>query len=683
MPTATVRLVPGVNTEKTPVLNESGYSVSSLVRFKDGLVQKLGGWEKFYPFAVSGIPRELHAWQDLNNAQHLGVGTTTQLGVITNGALTNITPQTLVSDFAPNFTTTMGSPIVTITDPNISNVTTLDAVYFDTLISVDGIILSGLYPISEVTGAHAYQIIAATNGVSGATGGGAVPTFTTTSGSATTSVDFAAHGLSAGAQVNFPIATTGGGVTIQGTYTAVTITDADHFTITASNAASSGTTFSMNGGNAELVYYINLGPSAIGVGYGLGTYGTGGYGTGVVPASQTGNPIAATDWTLDNFGQIFIACPKNGGIYTWDPTGGFSNAALIASAPIFCTGAFVAMPQQQIFAYGAATALADPDLGGIGVEQDPLLIRYCDVGDFDDWVGTSDNQAGQYRLSKGSMIVGGMQAAQQALFWTDEDLWAATYINVPDVYGFNMIGAGCDLIGQHAVAQLRGGVFWMGKSNFFMLSSAGPQTMPCTVWDVVYQNLDTANQHKCRAAANTPFNEVFFYYPSLSGGTGENDSYVKVNILDGSWDYGPLARSCWIDQSVLGMPIGASPQGIVYQHETGMDADGAPLVPLFETGYWAIAEGEELGFVDWFLPDFKWNFFGNPSSAQIQVTLFGVDYAGDTPTQYGPYTVTHAVPYFNPRLRKRFMAMQATSSDVGSWWRIGGCKYRYNPDGRR
>src|ERR1700744_3495662 len=98
MPFGDVKLIPGVNTEKTPVLNEAGYSQSAFGRFKDGLFQKLGGWQKFYPFAVSGIPREIHPWQDLNSVQHLGLGTTSHLGVITNGALTNLTPQTLLSD---------------------------------------------------------------------------------------------------------------------------------------------------------------------------------------------------------------------------------------------------------------------------------------------------------------------------------------------------------------------------------------------------------------------------------------------------------------------------------------------------------------------------------------------------------------------------------------------------------
>src|ERR1700688_1855664 len=120
-----VTLAPGLNVERTPTLLRAGYSQSSLIRFRDGLVQKYGGWQKYYSFSVGGIPRDLHGWEDLNSVGHLAVGTTTALDVITNNTLQNITPQTLISNFAPsvNFSTTINTPIVGITDANITNVT--------------------------------------------------------------------------------------------------------------------------------------------------------------------------------------------------------------------------------------------------------------------------------------------------------------------------------------------------------------------------------------------------------------------------------------------------------------------------------------------------------------------------------------------------------------------------------
>jgi hypothetical protein len=354
MPLNSVRLRPGINADYTPTLNEGGYSASNLIRWKDGLVQKLGGWIKFYGFSIGSAIQNMHAWQDINATNHLAVGAARSLSVITGGGSETITPQIFTSDFTPNFSTTAGSPIVTIVDPNISNVTTFDSIYFNTPLTVGGLTLAGVYAISLVTGTTSYQITAPTNAATTVSNVGTLVSFTTTSGSSTVTVNITAHTLVVGGSVNFPLDTTVGGIVVGGSYPVITVPTANSVTITVNNAATSAATVSMNGGLAEILYYINLGPAPSGSGYGLGAYGSGGYGSGSVPAQQTGTAITSRDWSIDNWGQTLIASPENGGIYAWDPNGGFSNAQLVATknAPLFSTGMFVAMPARILVAYG-------------------------------------------------------------------------------------------------------------------------------------------------------------------------------------------------------------------------------------------------------------------------------------------------------------------------------------------
>jgi hypothetical protein len=678
MPFGSIQLVPGVNVERTPTLLRAGISQSSLIRFKDDLVQKYGGWAKFYAFALSGVPRDMHAWEDLNSFLHLSVGTTTQLDVITNGTLQNITPQTLTSDFTPNFSTTINSPVVTVVDPNITNVTVYDSVFFNVPVSVGGLLLDGLYPITEVTGAHSYQITAATSATA-TSSVDSIPIFTTATGSSIVSVGFTAHGRSVGDVVIFPIPTTGNGVTVSGAYDVVTVTDANDYSIAVSTQATSSGSFTMNGSNAELVYYISLGPPPLGSGYGLGGYGLGGYGTGTSNSVQTGSPITATDWTSDNWGQILVANPTGGGIYYWDPTGGFQQAQVISSAPPFNNGIFVSMSQQILVAYGSSVHQ------GIGYQKQPLLVQWSDVSNFFNWVASAATQAGNFTIPIGSAIMGGMAVSNQNLLWTDLDLWAMSYIGPPDVFGFNKIGAGAGLASSHAAQQLRGSVYWMGRTNFYSYTSNGANVLPCPVWDSVYQNLNTNFLQNIRSMPNTPFNEVGWLYPSAASTSGECDSYVKFNITEqgAPWDYGPIPRSAWIDQTVLGMPIGATPSGVIYQHETTPNADGQPLVASFTTGEFYLAEGEDFCFVDQVLPDFKWTTFTGGTSAQVQLTFNVTNFPGDTPVSYGPYTVTSATEILSVRFRGRLMSITFQSSDIGSFWRIGICKYRYSTAGRR
>jgi hypothetical protein len=178
-------------------------------------------------------------------------------------------------------------------------------------------------------------------------------------------------------------------------------------------------------------------------------------------------------------------------------------------------------------------------------------VRWCDVNNFNNWYDTVVDQSGNFRLPKGSKIVGGIQGPQQGLLWTDLGVWSMQYIGPPDVYSFNELGNGCGLIAQKAAASINGVVYWMSQAQFFSLTSTGVTPIVCPIWDTIFQNLDQTNLRKIRIAPNSLFSEVSWYYPSKQGG-GEVDSYVKYNFVMQKWDYGSLARSAWINQSVVG-----------------------------------------------------------------------------------------------------------------------------------
>ena len=671
-----VKLVPGVQVEQTQTLNKVGIFTANLVRWKQGLLEKIGGWVRFYPFSVGSIPRDLHVWQDLNTNDHLSVGATQSLSVITNGALANITPQTTTTNTAPDFTTTANSPIVQIVDTNISNPTTNNSVFIATPVAIDGLVLQGLYPITSVINVDTYQITASSNAIAGSSSA-AVPEFTTTLGQASVTVTLDDHGYIAGETFPVLVSTTGGGITIFGTYLIRSITDVNNFVIIASNTATSGASFFENGGNVQLTYYIAIGPQGTLPGYGSGLYGAGAYGIGISGPSGTGTPITATDWTQANWGEILLSCPENGPIYQWSPDSGFQTAAVVGTAPVLNAGIFVAMPYQILIAYGSSKT-GSPN---------PLQVSWSTSGDYTNWVPTTTDQAGDYEIPSGSMIVGGMQANQQGLIWTDIELWSMQYIGTPFIFGFSKIMAGCGLIGSHAMGILGSTVFWMSQQQFFMMPAGGaPTPMPCSVWDYIFQNLDTVNAWKIRCSPNSTFNTISWQFPSLSGGTGENDSFVEFNAVEGEWvtgKYPSTGRSAWVDQSVLGTPIGATPTGLIYQHEVGYNGDGAAINPTFTTGYFVIGDGEQFCFLDQFIHDFKYGLQGGSQTANLLITLSVVNYPSDTPTQLGPYTVNAAQNYVSTRLRGRQVALTGQSLDLDSFWRIGLIRYRFAADGRR
>lgn len=690
MPHASLKLRPGLDQNETPALNEAGFSSSNLIRFiydriQGALVQKLGGWTKFYPNALPAVVRALWPWEDTNANSHLAVGTengvggTAQLSVITDGVQDIITPQYTTDNVAPAAATTAGSSIVTITDATTTDITDYDTVYIETHISVGGLVLFGLYRTIADT-STTFQILATDKlgnpaHATSTTSTAAVAEFATVSGTSVVTVTLPNHGYSIGDTYPVLVSTTVGGITFYGNYIVTSVPTADTFTINGTTLATATTTGDINGGNARFVFGFGAGASATGTGYGGGGYGSGGYGVG---ASTTipGTPISATDWTLDNWGEVLIACPVNDSIYQpiyeWNPTSGNPIASIIPEAPTVNDGIFVAMPERQIVAWGSSFT-------GI---QDPLLIRWCDINNYNSWIGNVTNQAGSFRIPKGSKIVGCIQGPQQGLVWTDLGVWAMQYISQPYVYSFNEIGTGCGLIGRKAAASINGIVYWMGASQFFRLAANGVEPVTCPVWDVIFQDLDTSNTNKIRVAVNSRFGEITWYYPTISSG-GEVNAYVKYNHYLQVWDFGLLGRSAWTDQSVLGPPIGADPNNnYIYQHETSPNADGLPMNSSFQTGYFAMSEADIKTFVDQVWPDMKWGYYGGTQNATVNLTFYVADYPGQTPVTYGPFTLTQQTQFISPRFRGRLVSIGISSNDIDSFWRLGNIRYRWQNDGK-
>lgn len=774
MPHASFKIKPGVDQNETPALNEAGLSSTNLIRFiydrnGNGLVQKLGGWTKYYSNPFSKVIRAIWPWQDINGSDHLAIGLQNATGgfessinILTDGVINDVTPQFLVSNPAVDLETVDGSPIVRITDPNASGVNSFCTVYISTQISIGGLVLFGLYECYPYIG-NTYQITAVdvlgqpVNAESSAAGG-VVPEISVLTGSSVITINFPNHGYNVGDTFTILIPLVVGGITFYGEYIIQTIVNEDSFQFNSSLLPTSPEAKYINNGKANYTYNFGIPASQIGTGYGVGGYGRGGYGYGVdTPVVFNGDNIPALNWSFDNWGSyltsialdtavatnaesasgagstatigydesytIPVGCsvtlsdfaPSNwnrivyvtasssgsftfdtttsGGslsgspttlgnfkvnyapyqpIYLFDPLGGQPISVTISNAPPYNDGLFVAMPQRQLVSWGCT-------FDGI---PDPLLVRWSDVNDFNSWVGTVINQAGSYRIPKGSKIVGGLQAQQQGLIFTDLGVWSMQYIGPPYVYGFNEIATGCGLIARKAVAAISGTVYWMGQSQFFSISGSGVQPVPCPVWDVIFQDLDTSNLDKIRVAVNSLFGEISWFYPNLSSG-GENNSYVKYNVYLNCWDYGTMSRTAWSDQSVLGKPIGADPvSGYLYQHETSPNADGVAMNSFFRTGYFAMTEADIKSFVDEVWPDMKWGLYDGDQNATVYITFYVTDFAGQDPEVYGPYPMTQDTKWFNPRFRGRLISIQLSSNDLDSFWRLGNIRYRLQPDGR-
>lgn len=169
--------------------------------------------------------------------------------------------------------------------------------------------------------------------------------FTTTSGSAVVTVTGWTHGLVADQKFQYANSTVAavGGVTIDGTYTALTVESATSITFTAAQTASSSA--GPTAATVEITNYLAPGQEdgLAGSGFGTGGYGSGGYGGG-----STGLTLFPRTWSFDQWGQNLLGSPRGDGIYEWAPNltasellanGSFSTLASWSASPGWSAGA--------------------------------------------------------------------------------------------------------------------------------------------------------------------------------------------------------------------------------------------------------------------------------------------------------------------------------------------------------
>ncbi len=691
---------PGVNADFTPTLNEAGWSFSNLIRFKDKLAQKLGGWQRLTSTPFTGSVRGVHAWNDLSGNSYYAGGSEQRLEVWSNGAMTDITPIRQTDNPAVSLTTNITSGTanqVAITDAG-NGAANGDWVNVVIPISVGppssgNPVLWGPYQVTGVSGSS-YLVTASSNATSVATNTGAVPLFTTTSGLTYVKVTLNNHGYQTGqanaGYFNIQLSTTVAGITMLGTYQVITSGsgtsgDKNNFYIQPGSAATTNSSGSENGGNAQLQYLLTNGlPSNAFV----GGYGFGGYGSGSYGMTSTGSvPTALRTWYLDNYGQNLVGNYNGSTLYQWAPpvatyageVMASNPATAVSGAPTGMNVSFVSNPQQMVIALGVWNS-------GTSGMVDPNLVGWCDAGNINTWIAASSNQAGTYRIPTGSKLVGGMVMSNQVLIWTDLDLWTMQYLGLPFVWGFQKVSTECGLISGKAMGVLGQQGFWMGYNNFFLIGPGGATVLPCPVWDIVFKNLSTTQQNKVFCAVNSYFQEVAWYFPSASG-SGEIDTYVKYNAQEQTWDYGSLVRLAWADANVFGSPIGIDANGLMQQHEVAIDADGSAMMESIQSGYFDIGDGEMYVFIERMIPDF--DFAGSTTTApNLQITVYFLEYPNDAnngigPVSCGPFTITNKTQVLILRGRSRQASLKIQGMGLGTVWRIGAVRHNGQQDGRR
>jgi hypothetical protein len=164
MTLAKVQFAPGVNKEGTEYTADAGWFDSDKIRFRQGRVEKIGGWTKYSDQSFLGVCRSLHHWSSLESISYLGIGTNLKFYIAEGSGYTDVTPIRLTSGAGDaTFAATNGSSTITVTE-NAHGAVVNDFVTFSDAASLGGNIIASVlnqeYQIASVPTTNTFTIVA-------------------------------------------------------------------------------------------------------------------------------------------------------------------------------------------------------------------------------------------------------------------------------------------------------------------------------------------------------------------------------------------------------------------------------------------------------------------------------------------------------------------------------------------
>jgi len=506
-----------------------------------------------------------------------------------------------------------------------------------------------------------------------------------TNGSRVININVVAHGCEDGAYVTISgvAGATIGGIPVSeiNAEHVVTRVDSDNFTITVTTAATS--TVSNAGGTAITVAcQINPGPviNEYGYGWGAGAWSRLTWGSGSLSPIK----IFQRDWWFDNFDNDLVMNIRNGAIYYWAFDGSFTSRAILledvggaADVPTAAMQTMVSQGDKHLLAFGA-----QPYAGG-PTDFDPLLIRWSSQDDPTMWTPLVTNTAGFLRVPRGSRIVRAIPTRQETVVFTDSSMYSLQFLGTTDVFSLQELSDNISLAGPRAAVAVNNVVYWMGTDKFFAYSGR-VETLPCTLRNHVFNNLNFDQLDQIVCGTNEGWHEIWWFYPTANSST--NDAYVVYNYLERVWYYGSINRTAWNDSPLRQYPQAVTGQ-YVYDHERGTNDDTLPMAAFITSSDFDITEGDQFMLTRRIIPDL--DFSGSTATAPEVTMVIKPHYTPGAPyglSQTGRVIQTVVNQYTEQvyiRARARQLGFRIESDGLDVQWQLGSPRLDARMDGKR
>jgi len=694
MPVTKLSIPPGVVKSHSPYSAPGRYVDMQWSRFVDGFPQKIGGFQPtLVDGRLDGVCRAIWAWRSQLWKDYCAFGTHKKLYEMHDGALTDITPlrSTVSGTLSDPFDTTAGSKNVVVHHV-AHGLHVGDDVTLTASVPTGGLPMQGNFRVTSVL-PDSYTVDAPLDALTTELAGGGTVFYhyyraglgldpiSTIAGSSVVTIADDASGAETGDTIIVSGATSVGGLTIDGSYTILTVA-VDGLTIDAGIGNVATSTATGGGANVSVQYEIHAGlvETVVGLGYGIGPYGLDGTdavegvdGYGTARKHATGVLLALRTWHLENYGEWLLANPSGGELYVWKPELG-GRAIKLYGSPDTMNSFFVT---------------AERYIVALGTNGDGMQIAWPDQNNPEDWIATEFNTANESRkINGGNFIICGVQVRNQtSLIWTDTSVFLHQWRADDFVFTTTKLADHAGILSPQAFAQLDETVYWVSDGRFLQWNGAMTELPSSDIAEWFFSRLNDIQRGKIYCSTIANFSEFIVLYQSTPD-PGDISDFLLYNVADRVWstsffDNVCTDRTAALDRGLFRNSIATSYDGVIYDHGVGRDAlhpddpDPYPIRSWVTAAPMDLESGQTNLDIMSFLPDFA-RIVGD-----TELTVLSRTRAINSVVESGPYVIPPPGVGLDIRVDGNMAGYKLESFVLGGDYRLGTCRVEVQGAGRR
>lgn len=285
----------------------------------------------------------------------------------------------------------------------------------------------------------------------------------------------------------------------------------------------------------------------------------------------------------------------NESLRAWDRNPANSFDTIAAYAPGDPLGTPTGEAPKKAIGGGILNGIAvllgcDPFAGNPGEEA--LTVRWSARRNFQLWDPTividpvtgQANISGEFRLDRGSRIIGGGQTGFGIVAWTDKAMVVISETNnLATVLRRDFVDGARGLLANRAWCEADGRVWWVDGGRTLNVYDGGrAQEVENPMRRGTIDRVNEGAAARIYMAPNPEYGEILIFYPS--GDATECDRAVVFNYRENAWSIWGLNRAHWYPRQGVQEAVAVDLAGTIYAHDVGPACPNAfrpdALLPL-------------------------------------------------------------------------------------------------------